>query len=70
MGRFGVEMEGGQFGSEHSLSKGSEVRTGRARLEKDEQTRHAGAHMCDVEGRDDMVGKAGRRQSGRDQTLR
>lgn len=49
MGRFGVEMEGGQFRSEHSLSKGSEVRTGRARLEKDEQTRHAGAHMCDVE---------------------
>lgn len=51
-GRYGVEMEGGQFRSEHSRSEGSEVRTGRACLEKDKQMRQtdAGAPMCDVEG--------------------
>lgn len=38
MGRSGVEMEGGQFRSEESLSKDSEIRKGRAHLKKDRRS--------------------------------
>lgn len=38
-------MEGGRLRSEHSLSKGSEVRKGRASLEKDKQMGNAGVCM-------------------------
>lgn len=44
MGRSGVEMEGGQFRSEHSLNKGFKIRKARECLKKE--------RLSDMQGSD------------------